>query len=100
MACQVSLPAWNGTQCAQYLAGALQSAGLSPQTLEPAAQELLSSASGGLPRSLNLLARAAWINAATQGAQKISPAHVQSAMETVPCVPGLHLAPAAADTPR
>jgi len=99
LACQVSLPAWNGAQCAQYLAGALQSAGLSPQTLEPAAQELLSSASGGLPRSLNLLARAAWINAATQGAQKISAVHVHNAMEIVPCVPGLHLAPAAADTP-
>ena len=52
---------------------------------------------GGLPRSLNLLARAAWINAATQGVQKISAAHVQCAMEMVPCVPGLHLAPAAAD---
>ena len=98
LACQASLPVWNGAQCAQYLAGALQAAGLSPQTLEPLATELLSSASGGLPRSLNLLARAAWINAAMEKAQKISPAHVQNAMETVPCVPGLHGAPATAET--
>lgn len=95
LACQVSLPAWNGSQCTQYLAGALVAAGLSAQVLEPAAAELLSSASGGLPRSLSLLARAAWINAATQGAQKITPDHVQSALETVPCVPALHGGPAA-----
>ena len=98
LACQVSLPAWTPPQCAQYLAGALQNAGLSSQSLQPAALELLSSASGGLPRSLNLLARAAWIAAATQGVQKIGPEHVQSAIETVPCVPGMHLAPAVADS--
>jgi general secretion pathway protein A len=93
LACQMSLASWNGAQCAQYLSGALSAAGLSPQVLEPPAAELLTSASAGLPRSLNLLARAAWINAASSGAQKISPAHVQSALETVPCVPGLHAAP-------
>ena len=65
LACQVSLPAWNGSQCAQYLASALVAAGLSTQVLEAPAGELLSSASGGLLRSLNLLARAAWISAAT-----------------------------------
>ncbi len=95
LACQCTLAPWNGAQCAQYLSGALQAAGLSPQVLEPAAGELLSAASGGLPRSLNLLARAAWIHAATQGAQKISAEHVQSALESVPCVPGLHGAPPA-----
>jgi type II secretory pathway predicted ATPase ExeA len=98
LACQVSLPAWNGSQCAQYLASALVAAGLSAQVLEAPAGELLSSASRGLPRSLNLLARAAWISAATQGAQKITAAHVQSALETVPCVPALHSGPAALQT--
>ena len=95
LACQCTLAPWNGAQCAQYLSGALQAAGLSPQVLEPAAGELLSAASGGLPRSLNLLARAAWINAATQGAQKISAADVSPALESVPCVPGLHGVPPA-----
>lgn len=98
LACQVSLPAWDGAQCTQYLASALVAAGLSPQILEPPAGELLSSASGGLPRSLSLLARAAWISAATQGAQKITAAHVQSALETVPCVPALHGGSAASQT--
>jgi type II secretory pathway predicted ATPase ExeA len=93
LACQLTLTPWSGAQCAQYLGGALQAAGLSAQVLEPVASELLSAASGGLPRSLNLLARAAWINAATQGAQKISAADVQNALETVPCVPGLHGTP-------
>jgi MSHA biogenesis protein MshM len=97
LACQASLPPWTGPQCAEYLANASRNAGLSSQSLQPAALELLSSASGGLPRSLNLLARAAWIAAATQGVQKIGPEHVQSAMQTVPCVPGLALAPATAD---
>jgi type II secretory pathway predicted ATPase ExeA len=93
LACQSSLAPWNGAQCAQYLSVALQAAGLSAQVVEPVASELLSAASGGLPRSLNLLARAAWIQAATQGAQKIGAAHVQHALESVPCVPGLNTAP-------
>ena len=95
LACQISLPAWTAAQCSQYLTTALQSAGLSAQVLEPAAAELLTATSGGLPRSLNLLARAAWIEAATQGGQKITRQHVQTAMQTVPCHPGLQLAPAA-----
>jgi type II secretory pathway predicted ATPase ExeA len=97
LAAQVSLPAWTHAQCAQYLSSCLTAVGLSAQVLEPAAGELLSSASGGLPRSLNLLARAAWISAASQGAQKITPAHVQSALEIVPCVPALGRSP---DTPE
>lgn len=98
LACQVSLPPWSPAQCAQYLTTALQSAGLSSQSIEQSAIELLSSASGGLSRSLNLLARASWIAAATQGLQKIGAAHVQSALETVPCVPGMHLGAAAVET--
>jgi MSHA biogenesis protein MshM len=99
LACQISLPAWTPAQCFQYLTAGLSAAGLSAQVLEAAAGELLAATSGGLPRSLNLLARAAWITAATQGAQKITLAHVQAALETVPCLPGLHLAPAPADRP-
>ena len=96
LACQVALPAWNGSQCAQYLSHALVTAGLSAQVLEPVAAELLASASGGLPRSLSLLARAAWIDAASQGVQKITPLHVQNALQSVPCVPGMHSSAAAA----
>ena len=58
--------------------------------LPPAAGEKLAAASGGLPRSLQLLARAAWLAAATSGRQQILPEDVQCALDQVPCVPGLH----------
>ena len=86
---QVSLEPWTPAQSAQYLNNGLSAVGLSPAALEPAAVELLAQASAGLPRSLCLLARAAWIAAATQRAQRISPAHVQQALQQVPWVPGL-----------
>lgn len=89
LACQMHLAPWTPAQCAQYLNVGLGAVGLSPSVLEPAAAELLSSASGGLPRSLCLLARSAWIAATTAKAQKILPVHVQAALEAVPCVPGL-----------
>ena len=89
LACQVQLAPWTPAQCAQYLNVGLSAVGLSSAVLEPAATELLASASGGLPRSLCLLARAAWIAAATDKAQKILAVHVQSALEQVPCIPGL-----------
>lgn len=89
LAAQVSLAAWTPAQCAQYLNAGLSAVGLSGAVLEAAAAELLASASAGLPRSLCLLARAAWIAAATANAQKIAALHVQAAIEQVPCVPGL-----------
>jgi hypothetical protein len=69
---------------------------LSSSLLEAAAAELLVNASAGLPRSLCLLARAAWINAALEKAQKVTPAHVNAAIHQVPCVPGL-LGPSSAE---
>jgi type II secretory pathway predicted ATPase ExeA len=98
LACQVSLHPWTPAQCAQYLGAGLTAVGLSASAIEPAAVELLASASAGLPRSLCLLARAAWIAAATEKAQKVTPAHVQAAFQQVPCIPGL-LAPNAAAEP-
>lgn len=89
LACQIVLEAWSPAQCTQYLATALGAVGLSGSALEPAAAELLAKASAGLPRSLCLLARAAWISAATDQTRKITTAHVQSALQQVPCVPGL-----------
>jgi type II secretory pathway predicted ATPase ExeA len=89
LACQLNLAPWTSAQCAQYLSAALSAVGLSASAIEPAALELLASASAGLPRSLCLLARAAWIAAATEQAQKILAAHVQLAIQQVPCVPGL-----------
>lgn len=95
LARHVPLPVWTPTECGQYLLRGLDAVGLSPGALEPAASELLASASGGVPRSLCLLARAAWIQAATQPTQRITPEHVQAAIQTVPCVPGLLQPPSA-----
>ena len=89
LGCQFSLEPWTAAQCAQYLSAALSAVGLSGAVLEGAAMELLASASAGLPRSLCLLARAAWIAAASEKAQRITAAHVQVALQQVPCVPGL-----------
>jgi type II secretory pathway predicted ATPase ExeA len=89
LACQVNLEPWTPAQCAQYLNAGLTAVGLSSSAIEPAAVELLASASAGLPRSLCLLARAAWIAAATEQAQRITPAHAHRALQQVPSIPGL-----------
>jgi MSHA biogenesis protein MshM len=86
---QLTLPPWTPAQCAQYLTTGLSAVGLSGAAIESTAVELLARASAGLPRSLCLLARAAWVAAATDKVQRITPVHVQRAMEQVPCVPGL-----------
>jgi type II secretory pathway predicted ATPase ExeA len=88
-----SLRPWNATEVAQYLQRSLTAVGLQPDLFEPAALTLLTSASAGLPRSLCLLARTAWIQAASLGAQRIEPAHVQHAIDTVPGATTLALPP-------
>ena len=73
------------------------SRGRSRQAVEPAALNLLTSASSGLARSLCLLCRAAWIEAASAGDQIIQPPHVQAAIERVPGAAGLLPSTAAAE---
>jgi type II secretory pathway predicted ATPase ExeA len=86
---QISLEAWSAEESVQALHAALRAAGLSTEVLEAAAAQQLAAAGAGLPRSLQLLARASWIQAAQSGAQSIGPDHVQAALELVPHVPGL-----------
>lgn len=69
--------------------------GITRPAIEPAALNRLTTASGGLARSLCLLARAAWIEAASAGVQPLEPAHVQAAIESVPGAAGRSLPPAA-----
>ena len=95
ISCHYSLTPWNATQVAEYLQQALQAVGITRPAIEPAALNLLTTASGGLARSLCLLARAAWLEAASAGGQTIEPAHVQAAIESVPGAAGLSLPPAA-----
>jgi len=72
------------SQIESYLVHGLRQAGLERPCLHPAAVDLLASASSGLPRLLNLLARAAWIAAAQASVNTIGPEQVQAALELVP----------------
>jgi len=71
-------------EIAPYLAWHMARAGLDRQVFEPAATDLLAEASEGNPRTLNLLAQAAWLAAARAGASGIEPAHVHAALQQVP----------------
>jgi type II secretory pathway predicted ATPase ExeA len=86
--CHYSLSPWTAPLVAQYVQQSFLAVGINRQAIEPAALNLLTSASSGLPRSLCLLARAAWIQAASAGAQTLEPAHVQAAIEQVPGAAG------------
>lgn len=89
IACQVSLSPWTTPQVAQYVQQSLAAVGIHREAVEPAALNLLTGASSGLARSLCLLCRAAWIHAASAGAQTIQPPHVQAAIDQVPFAAGL-----------
>jgi type II secretory pathway predicted ATPase ExeA len=84
IACHHPLPPWDASQVAQYLQQGFTAVGIARPAIDPAALNLLTTASGGLARSLCLLARTAWIEAASAGAQTIQPPHVQAALERVP----------------
>jgi type II secretory pathway predicted ATPase ExeA len=88
IAFQVNLAPWTAPLVAEYLQQSLAVVGITRPAIEPAALNLLTSASSGLARSLCLLARAAWIQAASEGAQIIQPPHVQTAIEQVPGAAG------------
>ena len=69
-----------------YLEHQLRQVGIERPCFEPAAVELLASASEGIPRTVNLVARAAWIQAAKDKSFQINATHLQSALELVPGV--------------
>jgi type II secretory pathway predicted ATPase ExeA len=64
----------------------LRQVGIERPCFEPGAVELLASASEGIPRTINLVARAAWIQAAKEKSLQISATHLQSALDLVPGV--------------
>ena len=67
-----------------YLAHHLRAAGMERDCFQTAAIDLLAAASEGFPRTINLLARAAWLEAGKDSTLSIAPKHVQSAIELVP----------------
>jgi len=76
-----ALPA---SDIAPYLNWNLARAGLHRDIFAPAAIDLLSEASEGNPRTLNLLAQAAWLASARASASDIEPDHVHAALRQVP----------------
>ena len=71
---------------ADYLTQALSHVGIERPCFEPATIDLLAAASEGLPRLLNHLARAAWIEAGRSRSTTITPHHLQPALALVPAV--------------
>ncbi|MFN2352715.1 MAG: ExeA family protein [Kiritimatiellia bacterium] len=79
-----TLPAFNREQVADYIEHGLRQVGIDRPCVEAPAMDLLAAASEGVPRMLNLLARAAWIEAAKAKAPSITPEHLQPAIRIVP----------------
>lgn len=90
----IQLPCWTTEQAQAYLTQELAEAGIQREAFEPAAKDLIVSSAGGLARSLNLIARNAWIAAARAQQNLITPDHVRHALDQVPYIPGMHLPPA------
>ena len=84
IALRCQLPSLDRTQIEPFLAHGLRQVGLERPCFSGPALELLAGASGGNPRLLNLLARAAWLAAAASAANLIGPEQVQQALELVP----------------
>jgi type II secretory pathway predicted ATPase ExeA len=84
------LTPWTLEEIQVYLKTGLEAVGIHlARVFEPAAVDLLVRATAGVPRSVCLLARAAWIEAARTGVKEVSAQTLQHAMEQVPGLPGL-----------
>ena len=84
IAASYQLQALQPTEVEPYLVHGLKQAGLERPCFEPAASEMIASASEGIPRTINLLARTAWIEASRQQQTMITTQHLQVALRLVP----------------
>jgi type II secretory pathway predicted ATPase ExeA len=71
-------------QIEPYLRHSLSQAGLERQLFEPAAIDLISAASDGIPRTLNQLALTAWIEASKEKSSTITAQHLQAVIPRIP----------------
>jgi general secretion pathway protein A len=84
------LSPWNLEEIQTYLKTALEAVGINrSKVFEAAALDRRVRATAGVPRSVCLLARAAWLAAARTDAREISAQTLQQAMEQVPGLAGL-----------
>lgn len=81
---------WTLEEIQTYLKTGLEAVGINrSKVFDPAAVDLLVRATAGVPRSVCLLARAAWLEAARADTKEITPQTIQLAMEQVPGLAGL-----------
>jgi type II secretory pathway predicted ATPase ExeA len=84
------LTPWTLEEIQGFLKTGLEAVGINrSRVFEPAAVDLLVRATAGIPRSVCLLARAAWLEAAQVDLREINAQTVQQAMEQVPGLAGL-----------
>jgi type II secretory pathway predicted ATPase ExeA len=84
------LSPWTLEEIQAYLKTALEAVGINrSRVFDAAAVDLLVRATAGVPRSVCLLARAAWLEAARSESKEITAQTIQLAMEQVPGLPGL-----------
>jgi len=84
------LSPWTFEDIQGYLTTALEAVGIHrAKVFEPAALDLLVRATAGVPRSVCLLARAAWLEAARADLREINAQILQQALEQVPGLAGL-----------
>jgi type II secretory pathway predicted ATPase ExeA len=84
------LSPWTFEEIQTYLKTGLEAVGINrSKVFEPAAVDLLVRATAGVPRSVCLLARAAWLEAARADLREINAQTMQAAMEQVPGLAGL-----------
>ena len=84
IAVSYQLQALQPAQVEAYLIHGLKQAGLERSCFDPAAIDMIATASDGVPRTINLLARMAWIEASRQKQQDITTQHIQCALQLVP----------------
>jgi len=84
------LSPWTLEEIQTYLKTGLEAVGINrSRVFDAAAVDLLVRATAGVPRSVCLLARAAWLEAARTESKEITAQTIQQAMEQVPGLPGL-----------
>jgi type II secretory pathway predicted ATPase ExeA len=84
------LSPWTFEEIQIYLKTGLEAVGINrSKVFESAAVDLLVRATAGVPRSVCLLARASWLEAARAEVREISAQTMQQAMEQVPGLAGL-----------
>jgi type II secretory pathway predicted ATPase ExeA len=81
---------WTSDEVQQYIKAALESVGINrTRVFDAPAIDLLIRATAGVPRSVSLLARAAWLEAAKSASQEVSAQTMQQALDQIPGLAGL-----------